>query len=719
MINRYFLIILFACIFSGSIAQEILSGLQYNEAVRHEMNKITEEGKLKRSDASDEFLQLPFFDDFAKYTLYPDETKWIGNSAFINKDFPLFPPNAGAATFDAIDGKGVIYSEADWIPFKADEMTSRFIRLDSVFDPVTKALSPADSIYLSFYYQPQGAGDEPESWDTLILEFAYRGDTVFSHVDSVQVPAEYWLASPDDTIPPLTPLKTPDGIGCDTNLFIITYEIITWNDLVTMPCDSVFGPDTMWKSVWHAEGMKLSEFKEQYGRDFVQVMVPLYNDPSDSIFFYDSFQFRFRNYASIADDIIPSWRSNQDQWNVDYVYLDYNRFAGDTTYRVLTFSQKAPTFLKEYQVMPYRQYRAGSVTNLLKPSFEMFIANLDDVEHNTTYEYQVQQVNGNFNYSYYGGSCNLQPFDLFGFQNCNTSCGKAHACPPVNSAFNYDYSRDTTSYTIKHYISDSSETDILIDSIIYTQGFYNYYAYDDGTPEFGWGMEYAGSIAAYQFTLSMADTLRGVQMYFNSVQNSANDIFFQLLVYKDNNGKPGEEIYRGESVKPQYENGLYEFYTYMFDEPIILSGTFYVGWQQLGAGNLNIGFDANNDNSSKIFFTIENEWVNSAEHGSLLIRPIIGQDLILGTGEKPSSKPGDETIKIYPNPAGNYFNIDQSEIKLSNSAVLHIYNIYGSLVHEQVGIYSQVDISTLPKGMYFIKIDDRNKMYTAKLLINR
>ena len=58
---------------------------------------------------------------------------------------------------------------------------------------------------------------------------------------------------------------------------------------------------------------------------------------------------------------------------------------------------------------------------------------------------------------------------------------------------------DTTSYLIKHYISDSSESDVIIDSISYTQGFYNYYAYDDGTPELGWGMEYAGSSEAYQF----------------------------------------------------------------------------------------------------------------------------------------------------------------------------------------------------------------------------
>ena len=32
-------------------------------------------------------------------------------------------------------------------------------------------MSPADSIYISFIYQPQGFGDEPESTDSLLLEF--------------------------------------------------------------------------------------------------------------------------------------------------------------------------------------------------------------------------------------------------------------------------------------------------------------------------------------------------------------------------------------------------------------------------------------------------------------------------------------------------------------------------------------------------------------------
>jgi hypothetical protein len=713
-------IILFAMLFAvvAGYSQELLTGTQYNEAIRHHLMDVKDKGIEHKSSLTDQSIELPFFDDFAHYTLFPDENLWIGKSVFVNRDFPLHPTNTGAATFDAIDETGALYTTADWIPFQADEMASRPIRLDSVFTPVTRALTPGDSLYFSFFYQPQGTGDEPEPLDSLILEFSRQGDTIFSHIDSATFSAQVWLEDINDTIKPLDTLWVPEEGGCNPELYLVSFDFYTWDDLITVPCDSVFAPDTIWDMKWYAEGMKLTEFREQNGgRDFVQVMIPIYSDSADSVYFYDAFQFRFRNYASIANNIIPSWKSNTDFWSIDYVYLNYNRNAGDTTYRDITFSQRAPSFLQDYQAMPYKQYRAGSTVSLLKSRFNMFIANLDRQERNSSYEYHVQQVNGDFSYDYYGGVCNLPPFELFGFQNCNSSCGAAHACPPVNSAFNFDFSRDTTSYIITHYISDSSEAEILIDSVSYTQGFYNYFAYDDGTPEFGYGLEPAGALMAYQFNLTMPDTLQGIQMYFNRTLNNTNEFFFNLKVWRDNNGEPGEEIYSGPSIKPKWTGKLYEFYPYLFEEPIIVTGTFYVGWQQQASGSLNIGFDANHDSKERVFYRTQDVWFNSVFPGSLLIRPIMGKPLVLGEDENPQQSSGGQ-LSLYPNPANGRFSIDQSGEKLDRNAQLRLYNIYGAVVHEQTGVEGSIDVAHLAKGMYIVRVNSNNRLYTGKLLIN-
>lgn len=711
MISNKTFLLLFVLTFSIHLTgQEILTGLQYNDAVDNSYQKILNNLQLKSDLRTNDLpLVLPFFDDFETSNIFPNADVWKGKAVFINENFPFFPPNINAATFDALDSTGKVYKNAEWIPFQADILTSQPLRLDSVFSPLIKELSPKDSLYFSFFYQPQGYGDAPENWDTLMLEFSSFGANEFKKIDSVLVFGYEYLASELDTIRPGDTLFAPPG--CNPDIFTIVYQNYSYYDQFPVACDSVFGPSTVWNRIWDANGMKLDTFRlKNEGKDFVQVMIPI----TDLKYFHNAFQFRFRNYASIANDIIPSWRSNADQWSVDFIYLNYNRNIGDTTYRRLTFSNRATSFLKNYQVMPYRQYRADAAINTMRLDFPMYISNMDNIEHNTNYKYTVQQVNGDFGFTYNGGNCNLPPFFESGFQSC-VSCQK-HACPPVQSAFNYDFSRDTTSYIINHYISDSSDANKIVDSASYTQGFYNYYAYDDGTPEFGYGLEPAGAQLAYQFKLSVADTLRGVQMYFNRVVEDANVNYFDLVVWKDNNGKPGEVAYVFSAQKPQWVDGLFHFYTYEFENPLILSGTFYVGWQQLASGSLNLGFDANNNSQNRIFYKIEQSWVNSNYEGSLLIRPIIGQNLILGVVE-PGMEPISKKINLYPNPASTYFTFDSKIINPNSEATVYIYNVYGSLVSHLKIDTPRVSIESLNPGMYLVRIISSNHIFTGKLII--
>ncbi len=157
-------------------------------------------------------------------------------------------------------------------------------------------------------------------------------------MDSVTVNSDVYIG-PGDTIRPLDVLWAPEG--CNPNVSTTVYVEILYDELVTVACDSVFIPEIVWDRMWYSEGLSLDEFQEEYGKNMLQVMIPLI----DTSYFNDKFRFRFRNYASLSNNLYPpSWKSNGDQWNVDYVYLNYNRTAGDTTYRAITFSQRAPSF---------------------------------------------------------------------------------------------------------------------------------------------------------------------------------------------------------------------------------------------------------------------------------------------------------------------------------------------------------------------------------------
>ncbi|MBU2465740.1 MAG: hypothetical protein KJ615_05290, partial [Bacteroidetes bacterium] len=127
----YFLLLLIVSVLNNKdlLAQETINGLIINSQLQENT------GTLKNSTSEERVIHLPFFDDFSASNIRPDQQRWINNQVFINKDFPVRPPNTGAATFDVLNEFGQVYENASTLPFKADELQSVLIRLDSVFDP--------------------------------------------------------------------------------------------------------------------------------------------------------------------------------------------------------------------------------------------------------------------------------------------------------------------------------------------------------------------------------------------------------------------------------------------------------------------------------------------------------------------------------------------------------------------------------------------------------
>jgi len=89
---------------------------------------------------------------------------WKEERVYRNSHFSVNQPTIGVATFDGIDSTGYPYNFTNPSAYGvADNLTSKPIDLNYL---------PSDSIYLSFYYQPQGVSSNfPESEDSLILEF--------------------------------------------------------------------------------------------------------------------------------------------------------------------------------------------------------------------------------------------------------------------------------------------------------------------------------------------------------------------------------------------------------------------------------------------------------------------------------------------------------------------------------------------------------------------
>jgi Secretion system C-terminal sorting domain len=100
---------------------------------------------------------------------------WYENEVFVNSTYPINPPSIGVATFDGLDSTGFAYNFANTTTAElCDKLTSKYLDL-------SPPLGSNDSLVLTFFYQPKGRGNTPESTDSLILDFKAK-DGSWGHV---------------------------------------------------------------------------------------------------------------------------------------------------------------------------------------------------------------------------------------------------------------------------------------------------------------------------------------------------------------------------------------------------------------------------------------------------------------------------------------------------------------------------------------------------------
>jgi len=90
---------------------------------------------------------------------------WIdkNETVFSNNSFPINPPTIGCITFDGLNKFGMPYNfSAPTTYGSADTVTSKPINLNYSSNP---------GVYMMFYYQAKGRGNDPEFEDSLRLEF--------------------------------------------------------------------------------------------------------------------------------------------------------------------------------------------------------------------------------------------------------------------------------------------------------------------------------------------------------------------------------------------------------------------------------------------------------------------------------------------------------------------------------------------------------------------
>ena len=588
-------------------------------------------------------LFLPFFEDFSNYTGFPDEKHFTDKQAFVNNSYPLFPPSIGVVTLDALNEYGKIYPHLNSSYKGADTLTSCFIRMDSILLADTLKKITLADSVYFSFYFQPGGGG---------IVGSSAGERIGNQPDA--------------------------------------------NDSLVLEFGYMKAGEPIWDHIWSTGGFSLKEWTDLNPLEFFkQILIPITNDN----YLCDSFRFRFRNYASLEpqQDIL-GWEGNVDQWHIDYIRLDINRNKNDKNTNDLAFVSPTTSFLKNYQAMPWKQFQNAD----MKSHFANQLVNLSNATQTSTYKYSIT-CNGNpVTPDYIAEAIDIDP----GIQP-----KPVQAAPAIS--FIPDL-KESTIFKITHIFQKTTGSDFapVNDTCVFEQKFLNYYAYDDGTAEYGYCIKntYNFAYLAMKFPIQVADQLSAVQMWFNHTKNSENEeALFSIVVWEDKNGEPdmGKRLYTMAGKRPQFEGQFLDFFTYKFDEKIPVNKTIWVGFEQQGNVQLNIGFDQNTDSREFFRCNTHGSWTTSAYKGTPMIRPLFGELSNSVPENAPISK-----FKVFPNPTTGVLNLIQEPINNEQLTInnIEIFDMYGKKLTFHHFIISSshhlINISNLPAGIYFLKIDN-------------
>ncbi len=626
------------CVSQGPIITPLRSNAAlYNTKAVH---------SLKR--AAGDTIKLPFFDDFTVAGPYPDPIRWADNKVYVNSHFAVSPPSFGVATFDNLNAKGRPYQPLSGNTAGAsDSLTCKPLNLKNFINGVnTIDYTLADSIYLSFFYQPMGLGDILDGTDSLVLKFKDTGGN--------------------------------------------------------------------WNTVWKTTGSSVRPFK--------QILVGILNVK----YLYNGFQFSFINYTKNT--------GNMNQWHLDYVRMKAGRSAKDTAVADVAMNAIPYGPLKYYETLPYNHFKANPLFNLTDNNYA-FMRNNNGIDINVNFAFQAKNQYGKIvlDIPFTASARNIfklsDSSESFPQLKLDTLSSKQ---PWVTFKYSVIPNALSSDNLQNIYNGNNANNDYTK-----TLQFRNYYAYDDGSAEGGYSLDYAALPAgpgytAMKFQTFASDTLRGISIFFNRSVVDVSSRTFDLMVWKNISEPPANNMNNDVLLRkltiqnPTYLDTINGFVDYVFDTAVALpQGTFYIGWKQVQPFLLNVGYDNNykylrqkDYRNPNLFFNLLGYWekVSASITGTPMMRPIMGDRVKTNL---PGSVKGitQSKIGIFPNPSNgtSFLNI----VSKTPVITLHMMDMTGKEVMALQGeSIESINISGLASGLYTIVLQDSNHhFYNQKYII--
>lgn len=450
----------------------------------------------------------------------------------------------------------------------------------------------------------------------------------------------------------------------------------------------------------------------------------------DNDFYYDGFQFRFRNFVTPG--------GIYDLWHIDYVYLNDQEGPGDT-FDDIAFAQIPPSFLKNYTSMPWWHFEGFveeelSAEPLVSQFYNHFSTTITIADSDILLNETITGTSfpGSDNVVD-GPDANIPPKEPVTRAKALSPTTLSGIKAVLQAGFP---AAEALDLVMEYNLTVNSQQALFFrnDTVRYHNRFDNYFAYDDGSAESFIFFENPQSVnptMAVKFHTNVADTLRGVQFHFPHVNGDAEKQLFNLLVWVES--LDSEPVFEYIFKSPLYADSKFDtlqgFTTYRLDNilneltPVGLPANtdFYIGFQQVTITNygIPIGFDLNNNYSQNLFYDLGTGWQNfpSNFRGAPLIRAVMGTDTPIDTKTEEVAGTERPDIRIYPNPGEGWVNVEWREQK--GEAEYILVNATGQQLRRG-RLTPQLDMTDLPNGLYFLHIrTEEGADWSGKVMIAR
>jgi hypothetical protein len=455
-----------------------------------------------------------------------------------------------------------------------------------------------------------------------------------------------------------------------------------------------------WQTVWRIEGGRPTN-------NFTQVFIPI----RSAAYLHGQFAFRFRAYGRSSGPF--------DTWNIDYVYLNRGRTLNDRFVRDVAVRQPLSPLLKRYSAMPLGQYLVNPAAETAD-SVTTDINNLFNNFNFTTYRFTIRdEISGT----------TIQDVSETNSVLIGALSSQRKSIRPTPATGLGSATQARLRYKFDLLTTDDQNPSIpgvnlrQNDTLSGVANLSDYYAYDDGSWEYGLQIG-PGERWAVRFVTNKADVISGVRACLVPFRTNQTGQSFVLSVYNNRSGRPNTVVYQQSFTVsyPPYRNAFTDL---KFNRNVSVQDTFYIGYQQVSVSDttlLRLGFDKNSPFGRQIFYNGGNTWEQNLQNsnattlnfqGAFMLRPVMGgrpDTVVTALPEAEILAP----LLVYPNPTTGLIRWETDKLKQ-----IDVIRPTGQILRTLEPSRGQqtLDLGYLPDGLYLLRLTDDRRTVTQKVII--